>query len=205
MSDNFQMSATLKGIIAITLVCAVAFFVMLSRNQSNFEAQQLPNGNLDTLQTMGRSEVRSFEDWCQQQGYKGDRLSVCIKRRQARAQLLVAQSKCSQTRASNQLQSLTSQARLQITQEVIKARQPSLQERLSREEAAARAQGQVEQTSSVTENSPPTDLEMTQRIQARFSSVDHLEISKCAYEQVCHNQGYTGTQLAQCVAELQSN
>ena len=72
MSGQFEMSATLKVIIAITLVCAIAFFVMLSQNQSAFEAHQLPNGDLSTLQSMGRSEVKSFASWCQQQGHQGD-------------------------------------------------------------------------------------------------------------------------------------
>ena len=203
MSDGFQMSGTLKIIIATTIVCAVAFFVMSSRNQSAFEAQQLPNGNLNTLQNMGRSEVKSFASWCQQQGHQGDQLNACVKQRQTRALLLVAQSKCSKERAVNQLKNLASQDRLKLTQDVIKARQPSLRERLAREEDAERPQGQVDQAQSKSDVSPPTDQELTQRLQVAFSSADHLEVSQCAYTQVCQNQGHSGELLAQCITEMQ--
>lgn len=203
MSGQFEMSATLKVIIAITLVCAIAFFVMLSQNQSAFEAQQLPNGDLSTLQSMGRSEVKSFASWCEQQGHQGDTLEACVKRRQARAQVLVAQSKCSREKALGQFKGLGPAERSRLAQIIIKARQPSIRERLAREERSAQDQGQSTQTSTATDTSAPTEQEFIQLIQSRFISTDLLEVSKCAYEKICQSRGYSGGQLAECVTKMQ--
>ena len=195
MSGNFEISMTLKLIIAVAVIGAVGFFVMLNQNQVAFEAQQLPNGDLSTLQTMGRAEVKSFESWCAQQGHQGDVLIDCVKRRQNRARLLVAQSKCAQDRAKEQLKTLTPEARSSLIQEVIKARQPSLQQRLTREEQASQPQkaGML----------PPTDQELMLHQQSQFSSSDQLEVSKCAYEMLCTQQGHSGEQLTECVAKIQ--
>jgi hypothetical protein len=83
------MSNTLKGVIVILALMAVTGFYLLKQNEAQFQAEFSSHQGLDSAISMGRIEVKSFEDWCMKQGLKDAELEACIQRRKAKAKKLL--------------------------------------------------------------------------------------------------------------------
>ena len=83
------MSNTLKGVIAILAIVAVAGLYLLKQNEARFQAELSPHQGLESALSTGRVELKSFEDWCVSQGHQGQELEACIEKRKAKAKQLL--------------------------------------------------------------------------------------------------------------------
>ena len=83
------MSNTLKGVIVILALMAVTGFYLLKQNEAQFQAEFSAHQGLNSAISMGRVEVKSFEDWCMKQGLKDTELKDCIQRRKSKAKKLL--------------------------------------------------------------------------------------------------------------------
>ena len=90
------MSNTLKAVIILFATIAVFGFYMLEQDKAKYQAEFSPHQGLQNALSTGRVEVKSFQAWCENQGYQGQELKACVQKREAKAQQLLELEKKAQ-------------------------------------------------------------------------------------------------------------
>ena len=185
---DIHISGTFKALIAAVILGAVAFFVVLNKQQREFDAQQVPSKSLGTLASTNRAQVGTYEAWCQNHKRAEEQLEDCVKRRQQRVQLLKLHGECAQEQARGLLSAMDATARSSLTAAVLKAR------------SASSVEGETESQAETRERVTERDLLI--KIKESLPKEASLAASTCAYQKLCAQRGHSGDALSECVAGM---
>ena len=185
---DIQISGTFKALIAVIILGVVAFFVVLNKQQREFEAQRVPSQSLETLTSTNRAQVGTHEAWCQRHKRAEEQLEDCVERRQQRVKLLKLYGECAQEQARGLLNAMDATERSALAASVLKTRGASSRE--------AGTGDQAENPERVTERA------LLVKIKESLPKEASLAASTCAYQKLCTQRGHSGDALSECVAGM---